>query len=434
MQSDESRPLRVLMLSWEYPPYLIGGLGKHVADLVPALAHEGVDVTVMTPLLGDGQEHELIAPFVRIVRVPPLPAPGDGFLANAPGPAFVAEQNIRFVHTALQFVEQTGPFDLIHTHDWLTTLSGMTLKQYWHIPLIATIHATERGRGRGMIHGEHGHQIEHQEWQLSYEAWRIIVCSAFMQQQIQDYFQVPADKIDIIPNGVYLPENPFDNVAERQAFRRRFVADDEFMAFFIGRVVYEKGLHVLIDALPDVLQQVPVRVVIAGRGPSIDDLKRQAEALGISERVHFAGFISDEDRTRLYHTADAAVFPSLYEPFGIVALEASAAGCPVIVARTGGLREVIRSHETGLTVEPGDTHDLARALIMTFQNQDWARALTINAINDIQTRYNWPEIARQTMMTYKTVFRAWMMSDWRFEGTWTQASASSKRSLLSLVS
>ena len=174
-----------------------------------------------------------------------------------------------------------------------------------------------------------------------------------MAQQIRNYFNIALDKIDVIPNGVVVQAAPFQNEEERLTFRRRFVGDDDPLVFYVGRVVYEKGVHLLVNAWPRILAAFPrARLVIAGTGDNLEAVKHQARALGLQQQVMFAGFISDEDRQRLYAAASLAVFPSIYEPFGIVALEAMAAGCPVVVSSTGGLAEVVQLHETGLTIYP----------------------------------------------------------------------------------
>jgi glycosyltransferase involved in cell wall biosynthesis len=401
--------MRILMLSWEYPPHLVGGLGVHVAELTPALAAEGMEVYVVTPQVRGGDCTERTPAGTHVARIP-LP-----HIESQSFTSFVAQANQELERAAQRLYEQVGGFNLIHTHDWLTAHSAIALKQLWHVPLVATIHATERGRGRGMLHGEQALQIDSLEWQLAYEAWRIIVCSHFMARQVMDTFHAPFDKIDVVPNGTGLRPYPFHTQQERLDFRRRYAADHERIVFYIGRIVYEKGLHVLLDALPHVLHHVETRIVIAGTGPYLDMLKSQASTMCIESHVHFAGFISDEERDQLYHVADVATFPSLYEPFGIVALEAYAAKCPVIVAQTGGLMEVVRRDETGLLVIPGNADSLAAGIVQTFQNLDQTACRVSNAFQDVCDNYNWHHIARQTIATYRRVQQEWKASSWSRE-------------------
>jgi glycosyltransferase involved in cell wall biosynthesis len=402
--------MRVLMLTWEYPPHLIGGLGKHIADLLPVLAAEGVEVVVLTPRLRGGAEHEIVAPGAQIFRARPPYVNGHGFISQ------VEQTNRELEQAGRALYEQFGGFDLIHNHDWLTTHAAITLKQEWRIPMVATVHSTERGRRQGMLSDDHARRVHDIEWQLTYEAWRVIVCSHFMAAQMTEYFHTPPDKIDAVPNGVYVPPDPFRSVEERLAFRRRYVADEQRLAFYVGRIVYEKGLQVLLDAWHQVLAQVPTRLVIAGTGPYLNSLRTQAERLGLQEHVLFPGFVSDEERDCLYHVADVAAFPSLYEPFGIVALEAFAAECPVVVSQTGGLMEVVRHHETGIIVYPGSAGSLAWGILHTLQHPDWSQARVMNALNEVRDNYNWRHIARSTIAVYNQVYEEWLVSSWRNAG------------------
>lgn len=397
--------MHILMLSWEYPPYLVGGLGKHVADLSPALAALGVEITVLTPQLRGG-EPMITEAGVHVIRVPIAGSP-DGDLAN-----FAVRANRSLERTAWALWRQGKRFDLIHNHDWLTSQVGIALKHAWRIPLIATIHATERGRGRGTLNGRQSLQINHMEWSLTYEAWRVIVCSQFMSDEVATFFSTPRDKIDIVPNGVEFQPNPFTSSEERRALRRRFAEDDQPLAFYIGRLVYEKGLHILIDAWQQVHAQTGGHLVIAGTGPMMETLRTQAHTNGIGEAVHIAGFIDDTLRNQLYHLADMAIFPSLYEPFGIVALEAFAAHCPLIVSQTGGLAEVVRPHETGILVEPGNVDSLVWGIMHVLQHPAWTQERVTNAFNDLEQHYTWDHIATTIQGIYRRVQEDWRSSDW----------------------
>lgn len=397
--------MHVLHIAWEYPPHIIGGLGRHVAELLPALAGQGVRLAVVTPRLREGP-HEELRDGVAVRRVDAPLMPGADY------PSFVSRVSFDLVQAAHALRETYGRFDLIHAHDWLAAEAGMTLKHQWRVPLIATIHATERGRGRGALHGEAAHRINDLEWRLTYEAWRVIVCSHFMARQLYEYFQTPLDKIDVVPNGVYVSGSPFQDADHWLSFRRRYAADDERIVFHVGRIVYEKGLHVLLNAWPAVSAKVRARLVIAGAGGQLEQLRAQAEALGISSQVTFVGFVSDEERDQLYHTADLAIFPSLYEPFGIVALEAMANGCPLIVSDAGGLSEVVQHGVTGLVVPADDAGSLADAITAALSRPDIARARAAAALREIREFYTWPRIAAATAKVYERVLAEWRRSGW----------------------
>ena len=402
--------MRVLMLSWEYPPYCIGGLGKHVSELVPALAAEGVEVHLVTPRFGGGDLEEVIAGSEGIgqtcvYRVEPS-NPGDFYSA-------ALQTNLQLHQKAYQVIDQHGPFDLIHVHDWMTAFAGEQLKQHFKLPLVTTIHATERGRGRGNLPGELPRAINNIEWWLTYEAWRVICCSQYMSSEVREYFETPADKIDVIPNGVTTAHfDRFDGV-DLSEFRCNYAAPDEKIIFYVGRIVEEKGLRVLIQSAPSVLAAYPkCKFVIAGNGPQRQQLLDQAQAAGLSERFYFTGFISDDDRDKLYKVADVAVFPSLYEPFGIVALEAMAARVPVVVADTGGLTEVVTNHQTGIVVYPNNPGSLAWGINHTLGNVAWSKSRVENAYTMVRKVFSWRRIARETIDVYRRVQHEHHNSEW----------------------
>jgi glycosyltransferase involved in cell wall biosynthesis len=395
------------MVSWEFPPHIIGGLGRHVMYLAPALARLGIEVHVLTPQRRGGAAHEVTPEGVHIHRVAPPNVADDDLVA------FTHQMNAVLEVAAHTLQHTLGPFDLIHAHDWQVADVGVMLKHAWQIPLIATIHATERGRGQGYIWTRQSEQINHIEWQLTFEAWRVIVCSHFMADQMLQSFHTPSDKIDVIPNGVTIQPSPFASAAERDAFRHQFVEDGDPLVFNVGRVVFEKGVHMLLEAWPAVLAQQPgARLVIAGKGAQLDRLKARAWELGIADQVHFTGYISDEELERLYHVADVAVFPSLYEPFGIVALEAMAAHCPVIVTQTGGLMEVVQMHRTGLTVPPNNPEALTWAILHTTQHPDWTAARVEDAFAEARDTFSWQRVASETAEVYQRTYAAWQHDDW----------------------
>ncbi len=344
-----------------------------MAELVPALARLDVSIDLVTPLRGGDAGIDSI-PNTRIHRVP-CPAPGWG--------GFYEE--VQVANAALEaycddLIVNDGPFDLIHNHDWLTAFAAIALKHKHRLPLVTTIHATERGRGRGYLHGEQSERINDAEWRLTYESWRVICCAQFMAAELDAYFQTPENKIDIIPNGV--DPSPFlalegEDLSE---LRSRYARPEEKIVLYVGRLVYEKGIEILVRSAPMVLAQVPeAKFVIAGKGPELERMRELVQAMGLTDKVYLPGFISDEDRNRLYKVADCAVFPSLYEPFGIVALEAMAAGAPVVASEVGGLKEVVRHAETGITVYPGDPASCAWGIIHTLAEPGWARQRVQNA-------------------------------------------------------
>jgi glycosyltransferase involved in cell wall biosynthesis len=305
-------------------------------------------------------------------------------------------------------------FDLIHAHDWLVAFASLGLKRQSHLPLVATIHATERGRFRGGVpNAGLQRSIHDAEERLAYEAWRVIACSHHMALEVQSFFRVPAGKIDVVPNGVDLHRNGDWTQRDLMDCRSRYGVSDCQVVFGIGRLVHEKGFHVLIEAIPHVLSEFPnTQFVIAGRGPERTDLMQQADRLGVAKCVCFPGFISDSERDCLFHIACCAVFPSLYEPFGIVALEAMAVGCPVVVSEVGGLREVVSHGQTGVTVYPNDPQSVAWGILDILRNPELATTRATEAQQLVERQFNWDSVAARTIAIYQRVLEERGETDW----------------------
>lgn len=408
--------MKVLMLSWEYTPHIVGGLGKHVVEIVPELIADGVEIHLVVPKLGGGEFTEplplpdgsLAQNGSRIYRVDPSD-PNDDFFAKT------WHDNIQVEGFCKQLVQQEGGFDMIHNHDWLSSFAAIAVKYDFHLPLLTTIHATEMGRNHGQLYGGLQRAIHQAEWRLTYESWRVIACSYYMAWEVETYFGVPPHKVDVIPNGV--DPRRFDalNGLDLSAFRAGFAQPDQPIVYYVGRMVPEKGLSVLIDAVPYVLQAWPgVKFVVAGGGGYANELRAKADALGVADNIIFPGRISDEVRDGLFKVANAAVFPSLYEPFGIVALEAMAAGTPVVVSDVGGLSEVVDLHETGIKVNPDDPQSLAWGILHTLQHPDWSAERARNANHLVRAEYNWARIADMTTQVYRRVVDEASSGDWAY--------------------
>jgi glycogen(starch) synthase len=398
--------MRILMFSWEYPPHVVGGLGKHTTELVPPLSKlPDIELHLVTPRWSGGAPREQVGG-ATVHRVEP-PITNDDFYTRA------WQTNMRLEEYAHQLWQEQGPFDLIHVHDWLVAFVGAACKRNYRVPLLSTIHATEKGRGRGHLASDQARAIHHVEWWLTFESWRVIACSEYMTDEIANYFQCPRDKIDVIPNGVEVER--FDRLAgqDLEHFRNMYALPFEEIIFSVGRVVFEKGIHLLIQAMPLVLREHPsAKLVVAGKGPELEALRSLCWQVGVGEKVLLTGFISDADRDKLFEIADCAVFPSLYEPFGIVALEAMAARCPVVVSAVGGLQDVVTHNETGIVVYPNDVASLSWGIVHTLQHVKWSAARVENAYRIVRERYNWEHIAQMTAKVYRRVISERQATDW----------------------
>ena len=389
---------RVLLLSWEYPPVIEGGLARHVRKLAEALVRQGVEVDVLTRGLAGRQQD--IRPgttwpggvSVHRVREPGWPRELHRFVA------WVEQMNDDMC-TAGEALAAEHRYDLVHGHDWLVAQASATLAGQLGVPYVTTIHATEHGRHQGWVHNPPQSHIHGVERWMAARADAVVVCSHYMRGHVADIFDIDERRIAVIPNGIDPRElRPVGNL---NALRGEFAAPQERLVLFVGRLVYEKGFQLALDALPGVLRQVPnVRFLVAGSGTHEAELKAQAESLGLSERGSFLGWIGDDALHSLYRIADLCVVPSIYEPFGLVALEAMASGCPCIVADTGGLREVVPVGErVGLRFNGGDAEHLG-VMIERLLVDDELRERLVAEASEYVLRFDWDDIARRTRAIY----------------------------------
>ncbi len=388
---------RVLMLAWEYPPRIIGGLARVVWALSHELAELGLDVHVITADHPATPEFELDGK-VKVHRVKTQTDSSPDFLT------WVSKLNFGFLQYAIPLFNEQK-FDIIHAHDWMVTDAAWVLKTTYDTPLVTTIHATEQGR-MGGIHTGLQRYVHQMEWRLTYESFRVIVNSHHMVDELRNSFDLPRNKIDVIPNGV-TPENFRIDFPEneKRAFRQSFAGESQKIVLYVGRLVNEKGVQVLIDAAPKVIQQYPeTQFLIVGTGYFMETLKAQADYLGVTQNVRFLGYVADSDLLKLYQITDVVAIPSLYEPFGIVALEGMAAGTPVVVSDVGGLRDFVEHMQNGITTYAGNSDSLAWGILQVLRDPGLAHHLNQTATKAVEEVYNWKMITKKTQETYENVF------------------------------
>ena len=384
---------RVLILSWEYPPLIEGGLARHVRKLAEGLVAEGVDVHVLTR--GDERmpaECEQEGVSVHRVREPRRPRDLGEFVA------WIEHMNSDMLAAGVELGERVS-FDVVHGHDWLVASAGDHLARLLRCPLVVTIHATEYGRHQGWV-GNHPQSYIHgvERW-MANRAERLITCSHYMRDHVADVYGLEEARISVIPNGI----DPLDlqPVEDLDALRARFAAPDERLVILVGRLVYEKGFQLALEALPGLVERLgDVRFLVAGSGTHEAELRRQASELGLDPHGTFLGWIGDDVLHSLYRIADLCVVPSLYEPFGLVALEAMASGCPCIVADTGGLREIVPEDErVGLRFNGGDAEHLA-TMVERLLTDDVLRERLVVEASEHVLRFDWGDVARRTAALY----------------------------------
>ncbi len=395
--------MKILVLSWEFPPRIVGGIARHVGELYPELVKLGHSVYLITPEFGEAPLYEEVEG-IKIHRVP-VAESNDFF-------HWIVNMNQSMGRQGGKLILEEGAFDLIHAHDWLVGDAAIALKHTFKVPLIATIHATESGRNNG-IHNHNQSYIHRKERELTFEAWRVIVCTNYMRREIEGSLKSPWDKIDVIYNGIRAEKKQHHQEFHQQDFRRQFAEDDEKIVYYVGRMTYEKGISVLLNAAPQVLAEMAgkVKFVIIGGG-NTSQLKKQAWDLGIWHKCYFTGFMADEYLDKFQTIADCAVFPSLYEPFGIVALESFAAKVPVVVSNTGGLPEVVQHTKTGVITYVNNPDSLAWGILEVLKNPGYCQWLKDNAYQDLEKRFHWGKIAKQTERVYQQVVKERKQVSW----------------------
>ena len=384
--------MKILMLTWEYPPRVVGGIARVVHDLSKRLIKDGHEVTVVTYKEGDVPYFE-DDNGVKVYRV-------DNYMINPNNFIdWIMQLNFNLISKASEIIAKEGKFDVIHAHDWLVAYAAKSLKNSYDIPIVATIHATEAGRNSG-IHDETQRYINDTEWMLTYEANEVIVNSNYMKCELQRNFGLPFDKINVVPNGVNL--TMYSGIERDYDFRRNYASDNEKIILYAGRLVYEKGVQHLIAAMPKILANYhDAKLVIAGKGGMIDNLKAQVDYLGLGNKVYFTGYMDHKSLCKLYKCADISVFPSTYEPFGIVALEGMLAGNPVVVSDVGGLNEIVEHGVNGMKSYAGNYNSIADSILTLLFDHKLCAEIAKNAKASVKEKYNWTKIAQDTHFTYQ---------------------------------
>ncbi|HEX8977734.1 MAG TPA: glycosyltransferase family 4 protein [Solirubrobacteraceae bacterium] len=386
--------MRALTISWEYPPIIEGGLARHVRKLSEHLVAEGVEVHVLTR--GGGRlprREERHGVIVHRLSEPPFPKDPKAFVH------WVAAMNADMLALGQELVGQYE-FDLVHSHDWLVAGAAEQLARARRLPWLVTVHATEYGRHQGWVQTYPQSHIHAAERDMVRRADRVVTCSRYMRSHVASVFGVGRRRIVAMQNGID-PRDLEPVADDLDALRAGYAKPDEKLVLLVGRLVYEKGFHLALDALAPVITKLGgVRFLVAGTGSAEAELRRQARRLGLHRKGVFLGWVGDDMLHSLYRISDLCIVPSIYEPFGIVALEAMASGCLCVVADTGGLREVVPGDGTvGLRFPSRDSAAL-EVILERVLRDDAERAQLVAEAREHVLRFDWAEVARQTATLY----------------------------------
>jgi glycogen(starch) synthase len=385
--------MNIGILTWEFPPRIVGGIARHCNGLARALAHNGHDVHVVTLDFPGAPIYEEING-IKVYRTSTeLGHPNFltwAFLFN------------HFLEKKMADVSRKVDFDVVHVHDWLTGFAGISFKHQMQKPLVSTIHGTEIGRAQG-LHNPDSLTIDGIEWWTTYEANKIIVTSASMKAEIQGHFHLPPEKIEIVPNGI--DTKRYNASVDQSAIKGRYgVHPDEKLVLCVGRLVPQKGIEYLIRAVSRIAERYPeAKFIIVGEGWLRGHLEYIARSTGYQWKITFTGWIPDQELVALLNSADALVVPSIYEPFGIVALEGMAAGVPVVASDVGGLAEIVEHEHTGILAYSRSPESIAWAVGRVLSDPNHSKEMAQNAQQMVQKTYSWEAIAIRTTKIYKEV-------------------------------
>jgi glycosyltransferase involved in cell wall biosynthesis len=379
------------MITWEFPPRIVGGISRHCFGLARALVKRGVEVSVLTLDFPGSPLYEEVEG-IKIYRV----------ATELGHPDFVTWTFLfnHFMEKKIAELNTQNSFDVIHIHDWLTAPVGIASKFYLKKPLVSTLHSTELGRTQGLTHHS-SFMIDGLEWWTAFESKKVIVTSNSMKFELKNHYDLPLEKIEVIPNAI--DGTKYEKKVDQIKVKKRYgVASNERIVLFVGRLTPQKGVQYLIKAIPLILSQnSDVKFVISGDGWEKDYLQKLSFTTGCADKVFFTGFLSDSDLIDLTNSSDVLVVPSVYEPFGIVALEGMAAGVPIVTSDVGGLTEIVEHERTGVLVYPQNPSSLSWGVNRVLSDKDFSRWIVKNAKNKIQKIYSWDAVAVKTIKVFE---------------------------------
>lgn len=381
--------MKIVHFSWEFPPVMFGGLGEHVVELTREQVRQGHDVVIITqqshPRSKDCESIE----GVRVIRVdnayPWVPFTQECLDQWAYGFALAS------LSAAEQLIEDWNP-DVIHAHDWLGSTQAQIFADRHNIPHVVTFHATEFGRHQGWLASRISRVIFAREQAASHQACKVIVCSSYMRGELTHGLGVDSHKIHVVANGV--SRNSSGNTGQS------IVEKTGFAIGFLGRLEWEKGAHHVIDALKH-LPAENFRIEIIGTGSQLESLQEKVQRNNFKERVQFHGFVSAKEKQDLLKHLDVLVIPSSYEPFGIVALEAAAAGIPLITAQTGGLIDIVPDNSFGYQLTEINGAEIARHVLQISEHPSEAVNRSMRLMQRLETDFTWEAIVRATDFVYQ---------------------------------
>lgn len=385
--------MRVAMFSWEsLHSIFMGGLGVHVTELAAGLERRGHEIHVITRRK-EGQNGYDLVDGVHYHRIDHELIEGD----------FIASMDAMCCAMSNKFSEITdmvGHFDLLHAHDWLTGNAMKYSMQKYGTKGLLSMHSTEFGRDGNVFFDGYAQEIRDAEAEACFHADQIICVSGFLAEEVERIYAVPHDKVHVVPNGVNFHD--FDGFIDPAEVKAEYgIAAMDPVIFSAGRMSLQKGMDMLIEAIPMVLASYPeAKFIISGSGPEKENIVRIGNEVGCMNSIVFLDTLPRAKYTQLVRACDIVAVPSRNEPFGIVALEAWAAGKPVVCTTAGGPREFVWHNVNGFLVDanPGG---LAHGIGSLLADHEHCRALGANGRKACEDMFNWDNVANYTEGVYQ---------------------------------
>ena len=401
--------MRIAILTNEYPPYVYGGAGVHVEYLTQELARlDGKGNFVNIFCFGDQKESASDKSVKGIQPDYKLPSQDP--------------RHAKFLDTLLRDLIMAGSLrdvDIVHCHTWYSHFAGCLVKQLCRVPLVLTTHSLEPHRPWKVEQlGSAYYASSWIEKTAYHNADGVVAVSRSMKQDVHDLYQVPSEKIRVIHNGIDLNQyKPTPDLETLASFR---INPNKPFILFVGRITRQKGIIHLLNAVKHL--RPGIQVVLCAGAPDTEEIGKemaekveQARALTKNEVIWIAEMLPKEKLISLYTHASVFVCPSVYEPFGIINLEAMACGTPVVASAVGGIPEVVVSGETGLLVpvetagpedvEPRDPEQFARDLALAINRlldaPQKMKEMGVRSRQRVEQFFSWSSIARQTLEFYQ---------------------------------
>ncbi|MDD2714389.1 MAG: glycogen synthase [Candidatus Wallbacteria bacterium] len=381
--------MKVSIVTREYPPHIYGGAGVHVNYLVGELK-KLMEVDVRS--WGDQNISE------KNLSV-------KGFttwdaLKNEQTPKL--DLPLQTLATDLAIVGKTMDADIVHTHTWYASFAGYLAKMLYQIPLVATTHSLEPLRPWKEEQIGTGYHLSSWAEKLALEnADKIIAVSDEMKRDILNLFKVKAKNIEVIHNGIDPKEwHPISKDEIRGELEKKYGITGDYV-LFVGRITRQKGIDVLVEASKSLPKGV--KLVMRAGSPDTPEIKQELEewVKGRENIIWIRQSLPNEELIKVYNCALLFICPSVYEPFGIINLEAMSCNVPVVASAVGGIKEVVVDGETGFLVPPSNPKVLADAVCSLLHDREKACRFGLAGRERVLQKFTWEKIARDTKKCYE---------------------------------